>query len=206
MSTLLQEKSVVDSFRGKKMVSSSTYSTLFVLSFTLSVVFPITGGVFYEELTEAISMKLVEKTTHLHFYFHDVVSGKDSTVVRIAGPPESSGTGFGDTMMTDDLLTEGPELGSKIIGRAQGMYGVSAQHELSLLMVMNYVFTEGKYNGSSVSILGRNHVLDDSREMPIVGGSGLFRLARGYALAHTVKLDMKTGDAVVEYNVYVSHY
>uniref|UniRef100_A0A2P2NK10 Dirigent protein n=1 Tax=Rhizophora mucronata TaxID=61149 RepID=A0A2P2NK10_RHIMU len=73
-------------------------------------------------------------------------------------------------------------------------------------MVMNYAFTEGNYNGSSISILGRNHIMDDSREMPIVGGSGQFRLARGYALAHTVRFDVQTGDATVEYDVYVSHY
>jgi hypothetical protein len=42
--------------------------------------------------------------------------------------------------------------------------------------------------------------------MPVVGGSGLFRFARGYAQAKTHDLDFKTGDAIVEYNVYVFHY
>ncbi|KAG5539149.1 hypothetical protein RHGRI_019639 [Rhododendron griersonianum] len=64
---------------------------------------------------------------------------------------------------------------------------------------------QGPYNGSSISVLGRNPVLNDVREFPVVGGSGLFRLARGYALAHTIMLDFKTGDATVEYNVYVKH-
>ena len=44
------------------------------------------------------------------------------------------------------------------------------------------------------------------REMPIVGGSGFFRFARGYAQARTHVYNAKTGDAVVEYNVYVLHY
>ncbi|MFQ6635341.1 hypothetical protein Gotur_012196 [Gossypium turneri] len=39
--------------------------------------------------------------------------------------------------------------------------------------------------------------------MPIVGGSGIFRFARGYALAKTVWFN-KNGDAIVEYNVTVS--
>ncbi|KAL3599666.1 hypothetical protein D5086_007584 [Populus alba] len=64
---------------------------------------------------------------------------------------------------------------------------------------------QGKYNGSSISILGRNPIFDDVREMPVVGGSGLFRLARGHALLHTVWFN-KQGDAIIEYNVYVSHY
>ncbi|KAJ4822712.1 hypothetical protein Tsubulata_028980 [Turnera subulata] len=161
-----------------------------------------TGGVFEEEISEAIVIKRQEKTTHLHFYFHDIVSGENATSVRIAG-----GGGFGMTMMADDALTEGPEPSSKVVGRAQGLYALAAQHEFALLMVMNFAFTEGSgnYSGSSISILGRNPIGDDVREMPIVGGSGQFRLATGYALAHTVWFD-QSGDATVEYNVYVSHY
>ncbi|CBI29983.3 unnamed protein product, partial [Vitis vinifera] len=63
-----------------------------------------------------------------------------------------------------------------------------------------------KFNGSNLSFLGRNSVFSEVRELPIVGGSGLFRFARGYAEARTRTLDMKTGNAVVEYNVYVFHY
>lgn len=44
------------------------------------------------------------------------------------------------------------------------------------------------------------------REMPVVGGSGLFRFARGYAQAKTHSIDFKTGNAVVEYDVFVLHY
>lgn len=107
--------------------------------------------------------------------------------------------------MIDDALTESVERDSKVIGRAEGMFSVSTQNDVALLMVVTFVFSEGEYNGSSISMLGRNHVMDDVREMPIVGGSGVFRLGRGYALAHTLMLDIKTGDASVEYNVYVQH-
>jgi hypothetical protein len=69
-----------------------------------------------------------------------------------------------------------------------------------------YAFLEGMYNGSALSILGRNPALDTVREMPIVGGSGVFRYARGYALAKTVWFSPKSGNAVVEYNVSVLHF
>ncbi|KAJ0848686.1 putative dirigent protein [Helianthus annuus] len=75
-----------------------------------------------------------------------------------------------------------------------------------MLMAMNYVFVEGKYNGSSLSILGRNPVMSMVREMPIVGGSGLFRFVRGYAEARTHTFNMNNGDTVVEFNLYVRHY
>ncbi|CAK7325051.1 unnamed protein product [Dovyalis caffra] len=175
--------------------------TLFTLYFILFSYFcTITCGVFYEEVTEGIAIKRTEKTTHLHFYFHDIVSGENATAVRIAGPRD--GSTFGNTMMADDSLTEGSELSSKLVGKAQGLYAFAAQNDFSLLMVLNFAFTEGEYNGSSISILGRNQILNDVREMPIVGGSGLFRLARGYALAHTVWFN-KQGDATVEYNAEV---
>ena len=106
----------------------------------------------------------------------------------------------------DDPLTVQPELGSKRVGKAQGTYTSASQSEFGLLMVLNFVFTEGKYNGSSLSVLGRNAVAAAAREMPIVGGSGLFRLARGYALARTYTFNTTTLDAVVEYDVYVFHY
>ena len=178
--------------------------TVFTLYFThFSIFFNTINGVFIEEVVEDIAIKRDDKMTHLHFYFHDIVGGKNPSVVRIAGPPDSFIGNFGNTMMADDPLTEGPKPTSKLVGKAQGLYAMAAQNDLALLMVMNFVFLEGKYNGSSISILGRNAVLHDQREMPIVGGNGLFRFARGYALAHTISADPSTGDAIVEYNAYV---
>ncbi|BBG96482.1 Disease resistance-responsive dirigent-like family protein [Prunus dulcis] len=110
-------------------------------------------------------------------------------------------------MMIDDALTEKQEPTSKIVGLAQGLYSVAAQrdHELALLVVMNFAFVEAKYKGSTISILGRNPMLNDVREMPIIGRTGLFRFARGYALAHTVRFN-PTGDANVEYNAMTSTF
>ncbi|KAK9741949.1 hypothetical protein RND81_03G139100 [Saponaria officinalis] len=71
-------------------------------------------------------------------------------------------------------------------------------------MVMSYEFNIGKYN-SSISIVGRNPPMKDVREMPIIGGTGLFRVARGYALAHTIWAN-NLGDAIVEYHVDVYHF
>ncbi|XP_057497962.1 dirigent protein 22-like [Actinidia eriantha] len=190
------------------MASSSLNFPLFALSLILlSTSLTTTNATFSEEVSEAIALKRIEKTTHLHFYFHDILSGKNPTAVKIAGAKDAPVMAFGSTFMIDDPLTEGRELTSKLVGKAQGMYAFAAQNSLpEFLMVINYEFVEGKYNGSSFSLLGRNPVLNDVREMPVVGGSGLFRLARGYALAHTVWFDVKTKDTTVEYNVYLVHY
>ncbi|KAI0510634.1 hypothetical protein KFK09_011242 [Dendrobium nobile] len=148
-----------------------------------------------------------ETETHLHFFFHDVVSGLSPTAIRVAQAPTTSlsTTGFGAVVMIDDPLTEGPDRNSKLLGHAQGMYALASQEEAGLLMAMNLAFVSGDFNGSSLAVLGRNTVLSDVREMPVVGGSGKFRFARGYALARTHQFDLFTGDAVVEYDVYVRH-
>ncbi|KAF5447970.1 hypothetical protein F2P56_033479 [Juglans regia] len=149
-----------------------------------------------------------EKLSHFRFYFHDIVSGQNPTAVQVVpAPSNASATFFGLVRMFDNPLTLGPKLSSKTVGKAQGFYASAAQEEIAFLMVMNFAFTEGKYNGSTLSILGRNNGGSSRvREMPVIGGSRLFRFARGYAQATTHSLELKTGDAIIEYNVYVFHY
>ncbi|KAL1312270.1 hypothetical protein HN51_038903 [Arachis hypogaea] len=149
-----------------------------------------------------------EKLTHLHFFFHDVVSGPKPTM-RIIAEPEGRAKDtlpFGTTVIIEDPLTAGPEPESKLIGKAQGLYTSISQVEMALMMVMTFAFTEGEFNGSTLSVLGRNNVELPVREMPIVGGTGVFQFARGIARTNFVTVDFSKGDAIVEYNVYVYHY
>lgn len=95
--------------------------------------------------------------------------------------------------MIDNPLTLGPNLSSKLVGRAQGFYALPSQEEVGLLMSMNFAFTEGKYNGGTITVLGRNPIFNKVREMPVIEGSGLFRFARGYVHARTNTLNLTTG-------------
>ncbi|KAJ3685298.1 hypothetical protein LUZ61_014462 [Rhynchospora tenuis] len=155
-----------------------------------------------------ISHPAVEKQSHLRFYWHDIHSGPNPTNVRVAQAPETnkSSTFFGVVNIIDDPLTTGPDVNSKLVGRAQGIIAGAGLYKLEYLVAWNLVFNDGKYNGSTIAILGRSEVFTPVREMPIVGGSGLFRFARGYVLARTYSHDLVTRDAVVEYNVFVNHY
>lgn len=148
-----------------------------------------------------------EKLSHFRFYWHDIVSGRNPSSVMIVQPPSTtSASSFGMVAMIDDPITDGPELSSKLIGKAQGFYASAAQQEVGLIMAMNFAFVQGKYNGSTITVLGRNTVFSKVREMPVIGGSGLFRFARGYVQLRTHKFTPMTGDAIVEYNAYVLHY
>ncbi|XP_058191106.1 dirigent protein 23-like [Rhododendron vialii] len=183
-----------------------------LLSCSMIIAMPMVHGVdespqAVEKWFQSLSM-MKEKVTKLHFYFRDQVSGKNPTAVRVAQANSTfqSPTLFGLITVIDDALTVGPEPNSPIVGRAQGTYTSAGLEELGLLMSLNFVFTSGEYKGSTLSILGRNPVFNLYRELPIVGGSGVFRLARGIATAKTYTFNTTSGDAIVEYNVIVLHY
>ncbi|XP_039024926.1 dirigent protein 22-like [Hibiscus syriacus] len=184
-------------------LSSTAVFLLAVLSLTSS--FATIESKPFARVLSPSSMGLTKpkKLSHLHFYFHDIVVGKNATAIRVAKAPTK--TAFGAVVVIDDPLTVGPDIDSKLVGKAQGIYVTTSQTEASLLMAYNFALMQGVYNGSSLSVMGRNPVFSDVREMPVIGGSGVFRLARGYAEARTSRYDYNTGNAFVEYNVYVLH-
>ncbi|XP_023768006.1 dirigent protein 21 [Lactuca sativa] len=189
------------------LLSTSTAATTFIIVL-LSLFLAGKSQTFSTSLPRTALPRGKQNLTHLHFFFHDVVGGPNATAIRVAAAPitNTSATGFGAVIMMDNLLTVGPEPNSTRVGRAQGMYASADLNDMSFMMVQNYVFDEERYNGSTLSILGRNPILSPLREFPVVGGSGVFRFARGYAEAQTYFLNATNGDAIVEYNVYVLHY
>uniref|UniRef100_A0A3Q7EW64 Dirigent protein n=1 Tax=Solanum lycopersicum TaxID=4081 RepID=A0A3Q7EW64_SOLLC len=77
--------------------------------------------------------------------------------------------------MIDNALTLGPKLSFKIVGSPQ---------EFS-----DFVFIEGKYNGSIFTIFDWNSVFEKVGEMEEIRGR-----------------DFKTGNANVQYDAYVLYY
>ncbi|OVA11812.1 Plant disease resistance response protein [Macleaya cordata] len=149
-----------------------------------------------------------EKVTRLHFYHHETSSSKDPTVVTMAEAPttKNSPSFFGLLGMTDNILTEGPEPTSTYLGRAQGLLAASSREEFSLVMATSFVFKGGNFSGSSLSVLGRNPFMDSVREMPVVGGTGAFRFARGFAVVKTYWVNATSHDLIEEYHMTVMHY
>ncbi|KAL4187874.1 hypothetical protein AMTRI_Chr09g41140 [Amborella trichopoda] len=138
-----------------------------------------------------------KKVDYLHFYFHNMFDAKNPPplIVAEANITQSSPTLFGMVRVMDQPLTEGPILTSKMIGKAQGIFAS-----------MNFLFTKGKFNGSELTVVGRNLILNKVREMSVVGGNGVFRLARGYARLRTYSFNATNLNAIMEYHVTVIHY
>ncbi|XP_019427632.1 PREDICTED: dirigent protein 21-like [Lupinus angustifolius] len=183
-------------------------SFFFLLSFTLiSNNFTPINAIFSTQSNIMLPTNQyhTQKLTHLHFFYHDILEGKNPTVVQIIDPSNTSSSGFGTTFMMDNLLTKGQELSSTKVGRAQGLFGLASLHDHGMVMLINFVFSEGSsYEGSTLSLVGRNPVQDTVREMAIVGGTGVFRFAKGYAIAKSL-WDISTSQHfVVEYDVTIS--
>ncbi|RVW38929.1 Dirigent protein 23 [Vitis vinifera] len=155
---------------------------------------------------EAKPLKL--KQTQVVFYMHDWETGANVTAIPIAGLPKKPwavGT-FATIIAIDDALTETIDRNSAQIGRAQGIYVNSALDGSDLHFLMSVVFTNKQYNGSSLEIQGANRFFNKYREVSVVSGTGMFRLARGYAILETVYLDLPVSNAIIRWNVTVLHY
>ncbi|KAF8015317.1 hypothetical protein BT93_H0967 [Corymbia citriodora subsp. variegata] len=180
---------------------------LFTLFFSLTT-FAARSQTSARSLSIEAGPRRSEKLSHLHFYLHEVFAGPNFTATQVASAPTTiqSATSFGAVFVIDDMLKLGPDAGSKLVGRAQGLTSSVSQAESTLLMAVNFVFAEGKFNGSTLSMLGRNSLALEVREMAITGGTGAFRLARGYVRTKTHSIDRTSGLLVSEYDVYVWHY
>ncbi|WJZ99337.1 hypothetical protein VitviT2T_017788 [Vitis vinifera] len=150
---------------------------------------------------EAKPLKL--KQTQVVFYMHDWETGANVTAIPIAGLPKKPwavGT-FATIIPIDDALTETIDRNSAQIGRAQGIYVNSALDGSDLHFLMSVVFTNKQYNGSSLEIQGADRFFNKYREVSVVSGTGMFRLARGYAILETVYLDLPVSNAIIRWNV-----
>ncbi|XP_073015001.1 dirigent protein 22-like [Primulina eburnea] len=153
--------------------------------------------------------KLVPKTEIIQVYVQDVLGGPGQTVYEIARSNISSETSFGvfgQLFMSDDLLTAGPDPSSQPLGRAQGLVGFSDLNELVVYVSANFYFRGGPYDGSTISVFGRNPIQNAARELSIVGGTGVFRLARGIAVSTTYMDFNATGYAIFRYTLYVTYF
>ncbi|KAJ4791086.1 Dirigent protein [Rhynchospora pubera] len=144
-----------------------------------------------------------KKETHLHFFFHEILSGDDATLLQVVNPSNSSSLTFGTILVVDDMLKDGQNENSTLIGRAQGLNAVVGKADSAIGSMLNFVFTDGKYNGSTLAIYGRFN-LGTVIERPVIGGTGLFRMATGYSLATPVITSATK--FVYEFDVYVYHY
>ncbi|CAN6371554.1 unnamed protein product [Urochloa humidicola] len=181
---------------------------------------------------DTVGSSTTTTTTHLHFFMHDDYTGPRPTAARIVSgrsllPTSSSGNPdiddnasttapstlsrllssprqFGDVVVLNNALTEGPRGDSARVGMAQGFAVRVSEGGIVSHLTMHMVLDAGEHRGSSVTANGRIDMDATVRESVIIGGTGKFRFARGYMLTRNYDYDLARG-GVVEIDVYVQH-
>ncbi|RLM58906.1 dirigent protein 21-like [Panicum miliaceum] len=87
--------------------------------------------------------------------------------------PLGANSSFGSIGVVDDELRAGPDRASPLLDRPVGAGYLSS---------VTLVFTAGDYAGSMLSVQGPVLGFAGTIERAVVGGTGRFRLARGYML------------------------
>ncbi|XP_047953563.1 dirigent protein 21-like [Salvia hispanica] len=148
-----------------------------------------------------------KKITKFHFYVHNLEGGpKANTTVYVvanASITSTSRASFGRLEVFDDRVTAGPDINSEQVARVQGTAANSDLHATAIALNTNFYITSGEFNRSTFGMTGRLPSTEPVREMPVVGGTGAFRLARGYAVSTVYSFDFATGNSVFEYTIYV---
>ncbi|XP_042510084.1 dirigent protein 10-like [Macadamia integrifolia] len=115
---------------------------------------------------------------------------------------------FGTMTVIDDEVTDGEQLGSGSLGKAQGFYVVSSEDGTSQTMAFTVMFESGGY-ADSLSFFGVHRTAVTESQLAIMGGTGKYVKAKGYAAVKTLpSVDQNSTDGVetlLQLTVYVTY-
>ncbi|KAL2487829.1 Dirigent protein 25 [Forsythia ovata] len=115
---------------------------------------------------------------------------------------------FGTMTVFDDELTEGHDLGSGLVGKAQGFYIASSEDGNSQTMAFTVMFTSGSY-ADSLSLFGVHRTAVSESHLAIMGGTGKYVNAKGFATVKTFpgtnQHETDGVETLLQINVYLAY-
>ncbi|KAJ4711975.1 Dirigent protein [Melia azedarach] len=137
-------------------------------------------------------------------YLHDLLLEKNelsnSTSARMLNASKLGNYQFGSLFVFNDPMTKDQNLHSPPVATAQGFYFYDYKTDYSAWFAYTLVFNSTEYKGS-LSIMGADLMMEKTRDLSVVGGTGDFFMARGIATFSTdamegikyfrVKMDIK---------------
>ncbi|KAH0461688.1 hypothetical protein IEQ34_009263 [Dendrobium chrysotoxum] len=144
--------------------------------------------------------------TRLHFYYQERTKSPNATTIKVVSSPIDPANpvfAFGNIFVFDDPITQDLDPASHLLGRVQGELAITSLDGYDGLYNFNIVLTDlDPWTGSTLTVIGRNPTQQIVKELPVVGGTGRFRLARGYIiLTRLTSLDRPDGILTFEVNV-----
>jgi hypothetical protein len=119
---------------------------------------------------------------------YEIGEGPNATAFMPTSSGVVANSTFGRVTLVDNELRDGPDpSNSSLLGRFQGII-------ISLGLVtppgkqsaISFVFTAGEHAGSTLAVMGPLLSVGGAYERAVVGGTGKFRMSRGYSLVTTV--------------------
>nr|AAF25358.1 dirigent protein [Forsythia x intermedia]AVE15900.1 dirigent 1 [Forsythia suspensa] len=148
----------------------------------------------------------------LVFFFHDILylgyNRNNATAVIVASPQWGNKTAmakpfnFGDLVVFDDPITLDNNLHSPPVGRAQGTYFYDQWSIYGAWLGFSFLFNSTDYVGT-LNFAGADPLINKTRDISVIGGTGDFFMARGVA---TVSTDAFEGDVYFRLRVDIRLY
>ncbi|KAG6633985.1 hypothetical protein I3843_12G086600 [Carya illinoinensis] len=148
----------------------------------------------------------------LVFYFHDILfngrNSKNATSAIVGAPAWANTTimagqnHFGDLVVFDDPITLDNNLHSTPVGRAQGFYLYDRKDIFTSWLGFSFVFNSTQHKGS-INFAGADPIMDKTRDISVVGGTGDFFMSRGIA---TLMTDAFEGEVYFRLRVDIKLY
>ncbi|KAK8510325.1 hypothetical protein V6N13_026560 [Hibiscus sabdariffa] len=140
------------------------------------------------------SKKPYKPCKQLVLYFHDIIyngNNKENATSAIVAAPQGANLTvlagqfhFGNIAVFDDPITLDNNLHSKPVGRAQGMYLYDTKNTYTAWLGFSFVFNSSDYQGS-INFIGADPLMNKTRDISVVGGTGDFFMHRGIATLMT---------------------
>ncbi|KAK9062991.1 hypothetical protein SSX86_016861 [Deinandra increscens subsp. villosa] len=116
---------------------------------------------------------------------------------------------FGSITVIDNELTEGHELGTGVIGKGQGFYLSSSLDGSSHTFALTTLFHGGDHEvDDTISFFGVHRTASEVSHIAVIGGTGKYEEAKGYATIESLpQVDEHITDGVetiVHVNVYLT--
>lgn len=188
-------------------------------------IFPINGGVSLNNINNIVNNnnypflaglngQQQANTVLQNSGNNDVVTGDNNQPFVTAGQLPSGLSlqqlMFGSITVVDNELTEGHELGSAVLGRAQGFYLTSSSDGTSHTLALTTLF-HGEHNhevDDTISFFGIHRTATPISHIAIIGGTGKYENAKGFATIETLPhVDQHTTDGletITHFTVYIT--
>ncbi|KAH7840916.1 hypothetical protein Vadar_023286 [Vaccinium darrowii] len=148
----------------------------------------------------------------LVLYFHDIIyngrNGANATSAIVAAREGANRTilsdqfHFGDVVVFDDPVTLDNNLHSTPVGRAQGIYLYDTKNTFTSWLGFSFVLNSTHYQGT-LTFMGADPLMNKTRDISIVGGTGDFFMHRGIA---TIMTDAFEGEVYFRLCVDMKFY